>query len=164
MLYGAKAWGQRWRVLIKADMVLHEGRQPKLNVRFVLTDIGGSAQRIYERIYCRRGDAENRLKELKAGPGLDRTSCHNFLANQFRVLPAATAYALLRELRWQARETEFARVQVPRLRDFLLKIAVWVKATVRRVVLHLPRGAPAEAEWLVIARNLGAVRPPVAGV
>ena len=164
VLYGAKAWGQRWRVLIKADMVLHEGRQPKLNVRFVLTDIGGSAQRIYERIYCRRGDAENRLKELKAGLGLDRTSCHNFLANQFRVLLAATAYALMQELRWQARETEFARAQVPRLRDFLLKIAVWVKVTVRRVVLHLPRGAPAETEWLVIARNLGAVGSPVAGV
>ena len=72
----------------------------------MLTDIGGSAQRIYERIYCRRGEAENRLKELEAGLGLDRTSCHNFLANQFRVLLAAAAYALLQELRWQARETE----------------------------------------------------------
>ena len=55
--YGATAWGQRWRVLIKADMVLHAGREPKLNVRFVLTDINGSPQRIYERIYCGRGDA-----------------------------------------------------------------------------------------------------------
>ena len=151
MLYGAKAWGQRWRVLIKADMVLHAGREPKLNVRFVLTDIKGSAQRIY----CARGDAENRLKELKAGLGLDLTSCHRFLANQFRVLLAAAAYALLQQLRCQARETEFARAQVPRLRDFLLKIAVWVKATVRRIVLHLPLGAPAQAEWLGIARNLG---------
>ena len=163
VLYGAKAWGQRWRVLIKADMVLHAGREPKLNVRFVLTDIKGSAQRIYERIYCGRGDAENRLKELKAGLGLDRTSCHRFLANQFRVLLAAAAYALLQELRWQARETEFARAQVPRLRDLLLKIAVRVKATARRIVLHLPLGAPAQAEWLAIARNLGAVGPPVAG-
>ena len=122
------------------------------------------AQRIYKRIYCRHADAENRLKELKARLGLDRTSCHNFLANQFRVLLAATANALIQELRWQAWETEFARAQVPRLRDFPLKIAVWVEATVRRVVPHLPRGAPAEAEWLVIARNLGAVGPPVAGV
>ena len=162
VLYGAKAWGQRWRVLIKADMALQQGREPKLNVRYVLTDIQGSPQRIYERIYCQRGDAENRLKELKAGLGLDRTSCHNFLANQFRVLLAAAAYVLLQELRWQARGTEFERAQVPRLRDFLLKIAVWVKATVRRVVLHLPQGAPAEAEWLAIARRLGGVGPPVA--
>lgn len=164
VLYGAKAWGQRWRVVIKADMALHAGREPKLNVRFVLTDINGSAQRIYERIYCQRGDAENRLKELKAGLGLDRTSCHRFLANQFRVLLAAAAYALLQELRWQARETELGRAQVPRLRDFLLKIAVRVRATVRRIVLHLPLGAPAQAEWLAIARNLGGVGPPVAGV
>ena len=163
VLYGATAWGQRWRVLIKADMVLHAGREPKLNVRFVLTDIKGSAQRIYERIYCARGDAENRLKELKAGLDLDRTSCHRFLANRFRVLLAAAAYALLQELRWQARETEFARAQVPRLRDVLLKIAVWVKATVRRIVLHLPLGAPAQPEWLGIARNLGGVGAPVAG-
>ena len=162
VLYGANAWGQRWRVLIKADMALQQGREPKLNVRYVLTDIQGSPQRIYERIYCQRGDAENRLKELKAGLGLDRTSCHGFLANQFPVLLATAAYALLQELRWQARGTPFERAQVPRLRDFLLKIAVWVKATVRRVVLHLPRGAPAQAEWLAIARNLGGVGPPVA--
>ena len=144
-------------------MVLHPGCEPKLNVRFVLTDIKGSAQRIYERIYCGRGGAENRLKELKAGLGLDRTSCHRFLANQFRVLLTAAAYALLQELRWQARETEFARAQVPRLRDFLLKIAVWVKATATRIVLHLPLGAPTRADWLAIARNLGGVGPPVAG-
>ena len=112
----------------------------------------------------RAGDAENRLKELKAGLGLDRTSCHRFLANQFRVLLAAAAYALMQELRWQARETEFARAQVPRLRDFLLKIAVRVQVTVRRIVLHLPLGAPAAAEWVAIAGHLGGVGPPVAGV
>ena len=111
VLYGAGTWGRRWRVLIKADMVFNGQREPKLNVRFVLTDIGGSPRRVYERIYCGRGDAENRLKELKAGLGLDRTSCHRFLANQFRVLLAAAAYALMQELRWQARETEFARAQ-----------------------------------------------------
>lgn len=63
VLDGAKAWGRRWRVAIKADMVLHAGRKPKLNVRFMLTDINGSAQHIY----CQRGDTENRLRELKAG-------------------------------------------------------------------------------------------------
>ena len=164
VLYGAGTWGRRWRVLIKADMVFNGQREPKLNVRFVLTDIGGSPRRVYERIYCGRGDAENRLKELKAGLGLDRTSCHRFLANQFRVLLAAAAYALMQELRWQARETEFARAQVPRLRDFLLKIAVRVQVTVRRIVLHLPLGAPAAAEWVAIAGHLGGVGPPVAGV
>ena len=112
VLYGAKGWAGRWRVLIKADMALHAGREPKANLRFVLTDVHGAARRIYERIYCRRGDAENRLKELKAGLGMDRTSCHRFEANQLRVFLAAAAYVLLQELRWQARETRFARAQV----------------------------------------------------
>ena len=51
-----------------------------------------------------------------------------------------------------------------RLRDIALKIAVWAKATVRRVVLRLPQGAPAPAEWLTSARRLGRVWPSVAGV
>ena len=141
-------------------MALDAGREPKANLRFVLTDVRGSARRIYEIIYCRRGDAENRLKELKAGLRMDRTSCHRFEANQLRVLLAAAAYALLQELRGQARETRFARAQVERLRDFLLKLGARVKSTVRRLMVYLSQAVPTRAEWLVIARNLGALAPP----
>ena len=54
-------------------------------------------------MYCARGDAENRLKELKLGLEIDRTSCTRFLANQFRVLMTAAAYVLMQELRLKAR-------------------------------------------------------------
>ena len=124
----------------------------------MLTDVLRSSQRIY----CQRWAAENRLEELRAGLGLDRTSCHDFLANQFRLLLAMAAYVLLQELRWQVRGRQFERAQVLRLRHFLLKVAVWLKATVRRVAPHRPRGAPAKVEWLAIARKLGGAGPPVA--
>ena len=156
-LYGARRWKRRRRVVIKAGLALHAGREPKANPRFLVTNINGGARRIYERIYCQRGEVENRIKELKAGTQMDRTSCKEFYANQFRVLLAAAAYALMQELRWQARGTRFARTQVEGLRLWLLKLGVSVKATTRRVVLHLPSKTAFRAEWLCIARRLGAV-------
>ena len=156
-LYGARSWKRRRRVVMQAGLALHGGRQPKANPRFVVTNIQGGARRIYQRIYCQRGDVENRIKELKAGVEMDRASCSRFIANQFRVLLSAAAYALLQELRWRARETCFARTQAAGLRLSLLKLGVWVRRSTRRVVLSLPREGPYVSEWLQIARSLGAV-------
>ena len=60
----------------------------------MITNVKGSPQYIYEKIYCARGDAENRIKELKDGLQIDGTSCTGFLANQLRVLLTAAAYVL----------------------------------------------------------------------
>ena len=76
-----------------------------------------------------------------------RTSYHNCLANRFRVLLTSVPYELMQDLRWQARETGFARGQVPRLRNFLLKIGVQVTVTVRRIVLHTPLGPRLRKGW-----------------
>ncbi len=89
-------------MVIKVDRALLAGREPKPNQRFVLTDMGGSAQRIYERLYCPHGDAENRLKKVQPGLAMDRNSCQRFEAHQFRGLLAATAYGWLQELRHRA--------------------------------------------------------------
>ena len=131
---------------MQAGLALQAGRQPKANPRFVVTNVKGGARRIYQRVYCQRGEVENRIKELKAGVEMDRASCTSFYANQFRVLLSAAAYALLQELRWRARETRFARTQVEGLRLSLLKLGVWVRSTTRRVVLSLPREAPYVSE------------------
>ena len=139
---------------MQAGLALQAGRQPKANPRFVVTNVKGGARRIYQRIYCQRGEVENRIKELKAGVEMDRASCTSFYANQFRVLLSAAAYALLR---WRARETRLARTQAEGLRLCLLKLGVWVRSSTRRVVLSLPREAPYVSEWLQIARSLGAV-------
>jgi hypothetical protein len=153
--YAAGTWDRERRVVCKAEVVRLEGRAPRLNARFVVTNLSGKAQRIYERIYCLRGEVENRIKEL-FDVALDRTSCTKFRANQLRVLLAAAAYVLLQELRLTARGTAWARAQVSTLRLELLKIGVQVIASVRRLVLRLPAAFPYRDGWRVIALRSGA--------
>ena len=156
-LYRASSWKRSRRVIIKAGIALHPGRPPKDNPRFVVTNLQDDPQRIYQRIYCARGDAENRIKELKDGLQIDRTSCSSFHANQFRALITAAAYVLMQELRWQARHTSCAKAQVSTLRLRLLKLGAWVERSVRRIVIHLPMHTPHAQDWQRIARSIGAI-------
>lgn len=155
--YRARSWKHARRVIIKADIARHPGRKPKDNPRFLVTNIKGSAQRIYEQVYCARGDVENRIKELKHGLDIDRTSCTRFFANQFRALITAAAYVLMQELRLQARHTSCAGAQVSTLRLRLLKLGAWVERSVRRIVVHLPVHTPHAEAWRRIARSVGAI-------
>src|SRR2546422_8540995 len=90
--YAAKTWKRTRRVIIKAEVVRHPGRDPKNNPRFVVTNLPDAPQAVYEEIYCRRGDVEDRLKEMHHGLEMDRTSCARFLAKQVRVLPSLAPY------------------------------------------------------------------------
>jgi hypothetical protein len=65
--YAAKTWKRKRRVIIKAEVVRYPGRDPKNNPRFVVTNLPHAPRTVYEEIYCRRGDVENRLKELCVG-------------------------------------------------------------------------------------------------
>jgi hypothetical protein len=154
--YAAGTWDRERRVIIKAEVVRHPGRDPKDNPRFVVTNLGRSPQRIYERIYCARGDLENRIKELHHGVEIDRTSCTKFWANQLRVLLSAAAYVLLQAVRRAAADTGLARAQVWTLREQLLKLGAHVVASVRRIVLHLPASFPFLEAWRRVAFALGA--------
>ena len=122
----------------------------------MITNLRQSPQWIYERVYCQRGDIENRIKELHDGLQIDRTSCTTFWANQLRVLLTATAYVLLQELRRHAAATPYARAQVSTLRERLLKIGVWIQARVRRFILHLPAAYADREAWTTIAHRVGA--------
>lgn len=155
--YAAHTWRRQRRVIIKGQMIYHSSRKPKESPRFLITNIKGSPQHIYEKIYCARGDVENRIKELKDGLEIDRTSCTRFLANQLRVLLTAAAYVLFQELRLRARHTRFGKAQVETLRLHLLKLGAWIESSVRRVVLHLPASTPFANEWRRIARSVGAI-------
>jgi len=156
--YAAKSWkGRKRRILIKAEVVRLDGRAPKDNARFVVTNLKATPRHLYKKVYCDRGDVENRIKELHHGLEIDRTSCTSFLANQLRVLLTAAAYVLWQELRLRARVGGFASAQVNTLRERLLKLGVWVEASARRIVLHLPDSFPYLNEWLRIARSVGAV-------
>ena len=153
--YAARSWSTERRIIIKAEVVRLAGREPRDNPRFVITNLRQSPRWIYERVYCQRGEIENRIKELHQGLEIDRTSCTRFWANQLRVLLTAAAYVLLQELRLHAARTTYARAQVSTLRERLLKIGVRVVASARRFVLHLPAAFPDGHAWHLIARRLG---------
>jgi hypothetical protein len=155
--YAARRWSKKRRVIIKAEVVRHPGREPKMNPRFVVTNLKGSPRRLYEKIYCARAEIENRIKELHHGLEIDRTSCPRFLANQLRVLLTAAAYVLMQELRRRAAGTRLARAQVSTLRERLLKLGARIERSVRRIVVHLPHSCPYQSEWPRIALSLGAV-------
>lgn len=153
--YAAKPWNRKRRVVVKSEVTVLPGREPRDNPRFVVTNLSGRAEDIYA-FYGGRGDSENRIKETKE-LDLGRTSCESFLANQLRVLITATAYVLYQELRLRARGTDLAKAQVGTMRMHLVKIAARVVASTRRIVLHLPTNAPWKVAWLRIALAAGAV-------
>ena len=153
--YAAGKWPYKRRVVIKAEVTRLEGREPKNNPRFVVTNLRNTPRTVYQR-YRERGDAENRIKELQYGLQIDRTSCTRFWANQFRVLLTATAYVLMQELRLHAKRTGCARAQVSTLRERLFKVGVWIEVSVRRFVLHLPTSYSFKHDWGRIALALGA--------
>jgi hypothetical protein len=125
-------------VIVKAE---HLDQGP--NTRLIVTNLAGEPQGLYDEVYCQRGDAENRIKEQQLGLFADRTSCHDFVANQFRVLLSVAAYLLVDHLRRHAlAETELAQAQVDTIRLKLLKIGARVVSSVRRVVIHLAEGYP----------------------
>jgi hypothetical protein len=153
--YAARKWRRKRRVIIKAEVVRHPGRAPKNNPRFVVTNLPDPPAAVYD-IYRGRGDMENRLKELHHGVALDRTSCERFTANQFRVLLSAAAYVLFQGLQLHAQGTACAGAQVATLRERLVKLAVWVERSVRRIVLHLPTDFPWRSTWHRLALAVGA--------
>lgn len=137
-----KTWPWQRRVIYKAEVVRAEGKEPRDNPRFVVTNLKQSPQWIYEQVYCPRGDVENRIKELHDGMQIGRTSCTNFWANTFRVLLTAAGYVLMQEMRIHLTPTRYARAQISTLRERFLKLGAQVVVSVRRIVLHLPRSFP----------------------
>lgn len=151
-------WPHQRRVVFKTEVVVHPDREPKNNMRFVVTNLKLVPKNVYK-FYCQRGDAENRIKELKNDLGMDRTSCTRFLANQFRVLLTAAAYVLMQEIQMQARHSDCADAQVGTLRNRLFKLAARVVVSARRVVIHLSRQFPGLPAWQRVALASGAHVP-----
>ena len=153
----ARSWPHGRRAVAKAEAAARFGRQPKGDPRFLAANLKTTPKHACERVHCARGDAGNRLREPKLGLEIDRASCTRFLANQLRVPVTAAAYALTRELRLRARWTSCARARAGALRLRLLKLGAWIEASVRRIAVHLPLGAPFAGDWRRIARSVGAV-------
>ena len=137
-MYAAQTWPKERRVITR----LEYGEQGN-NPRYVVTNLSGEPQALYDDLYCQRGEAENRIKEAQVGLFATRTSCHHFQSNQLRVLLAALAYVLIERLRSVALAgTELATAQVDTLRIKLLKLAAVVTRNTRRIRLYLASNWP----------------------
>ncbi len=148
--YAAGSWDRSRRVIAKAE---HNAQGA--NPRFVVVNVPGDPQELYEDVYCQRGEMENRIKEQQLGLFADRTSCHRFLANQFRLLLSSAAYVLIQALRREALSgTELARAQVGTIRLKLFKVAARVVVTARRVVFHLASSSPYHAVFREVFERL----------
>lgn len=148
-----KSWSRARRVIGKAEW-LDKGPNP----RFVVTSLNSErlhARDLYEKLYCARGDMENRIKEQQLDLFADRTSTHTLRANQLRLWLSAVAYTLLGELRRVGLAgTELARAQAGTIRRKLLKIGALIQISVRRVWLRLSSACPYAQLFRAAARNL----------
>lgn len=139
--YKSKGWNHERRVVVKAEVLLD-----KENPRFVVTNLDLEPEAVYV-FYTERGDVENRIKELKDDLFSGRTSCHRFLANQFRLLLHAAALVLMQAIRRCLAGGGFGKAQAGNLRCKLFKVAARVVETTRRIVVHLPTSYPWQTTW-----------------
>jgi hypothetical protein len=149
--YAAQSWDRPRRVIAKAEY-----SEKGANPRFVVTSLDGEAQALYDEIYCGRGEMENRIKEQQLGLFSDRTSCHAWDANQFRVLLSACAYVLMETIRRVGlKGSELARAQVGTIRLKLLKIGAVITRNTRRIRLFFSSAYPHRKLFVSACAALG---------
>ena len=148
--YRAIPWDKERRVIAKAE----HGPQGS-NPRYVVTNLKGSAQHLYDSVYCARGDMENRIKEQQLDMFSDRTSAHHWWANQFRLLLSGLAYCLVEAIRRLALHgTELAKAQCGTIRLKLFKIGAAVIRNTRRIRFHLSSAYPYRQVFMLVAHRL----------
>ena len=147
------SWSRERRVIAKAEWT-----QGEANPRFVVTSLSREetgARRLYEKVYCARGDMENRIKECQADLFADRTSTATMRANQLRLWFASFAYILLCAVRRIGlKRTQFAKANCATIRLKLLKIGALVRISVRRIKLAMASTCPSRHEFTLAHARL----------
>ena len=151
------SWSRRRRVVAKAEWMPNRGEKGA-NPRFVVTSLPATdidARTLYERVYCARGDMENRIKECQLDLFADRTSAATIRANQLRLWFASMAYVLLAALRRKGlAHTRLAKATCGTLRLKLLKIGAQVTVTVRRIRVAMASACPYAEEFALAHTRL----------
>jgi hypothetical protein len=125
------------------------------NPRYLVSNLEGHGRDLYDDLYCRRGEMENRIKEQQLDLFADRTSCHRWWPNQFRLILASLAYTLMEAIRRLAlKGTRMARAQAGTIRLRLLKIGAVIIRNTRRVRLHLSSACPDKALFELAVQRL----------
>ena len=147
------SWSRRRRVIGKAEWT-----QGEANPRFIVTSLSKAETNgrfLYEKVYCARGDMENRIKECQGDLFADRTSTATMRANQLRLWLASFAYVLLCALRRIGlAHTQFAEATCGTIRLKLLKLAGLVRISARRIKFALASACPCADEWRLAAARL----------
>jgi hypothetical protein len=150
-----KSWSRERRVIAKAEWTKGDA-----NPRFIvtsLTNADGDSRRLYEEVYCARGEMENRIKECQMDLFADRTSTGTMKANQLRLWFASMAYVLLDSLRRIALQaTDLADATCGTIRRKLFKIGALVTISVRRIKFAMASGCPYKAIFATAHRALAA--------
>jgi hypothetical protein len=142
-------WDRERRVVAKAEHI--DGKE---NPRFIVTSLTEEGRKLYEEIYCARGDMENRIKE-QFSLFADRVSAETMRANQMRLYLSAMAYILVSGLRRLGlKATELAEAQVSTIRIKLLKIGAQIRVTVRRVWVSMASSYPWQNLYQEVWQNL----------
>jgi hypothetical protein len=151
--YQAGTWHKAQRVIVKVE-VSPEHKDP--NIRFIVTNaVKAKASVLYSQVYCARGNAELYIKDHKTYLKSDRTSCHRFAANQFRVFLHSAAYVLIHYLQHTVlRTTEFERATMQTIQLKLFKIGARVKELQTRIRIELPSAFPAQEIFRSAYREL----------
>jgi len=151
-------WSRVRRVVAKAEFTSGEA-----NPRFVVTSLTRArfrAKYVYEKLYCARGEMENRIKECQLDLYADRTSTATMKANQLRLWFASMAYVLVCALRRIGlQHTPFSEATCGTIRLRLLKIGALVRISVRRIKIAMASGCPAAQAWATAAVRLNAAAP-----
>jgi hypothetical protein len=145
-------WDRQRRVVAKAEHI--DGKE---NPRFVVTSLSAGewdARKLYEQLYCARGDMENRIKE-QFSLFADRVSTETIRANQMRLYLSAMAYILVSGLRRLGlKATELAEAQVSTIRTKLLKIGAQIRVTARKVWVSMASSYPWQILYQEVWANL----------
>jgi len=140
--YQAGSWSQPQKVVVKVEV-----SEMGTNIRYIVTNlVQFRAKDLYEKGYCARGAMELRIKEHKLYLRSDRSSCHRFKANQFRLFLHSMAYVLLHTFQKEMlRGTEFVNATFKTIQNKIIKTAAWVKELKTKVKIELPRCCPTKS-------------------
>jgi len=148
--YAALTWDRARRVIVKAEHSAHGA-----NPRYVITNLPQGDQYLYDKLYCARGDMENRIKDQQLDLFAGRASCHRWWPNQFRQLLSGLAYTLFEALRRRAlHDTALANASPNRIRLTLLKIGAVIIRNTRRIRILMSSACPHQDLFRTVAWRL----------
>ena len=163
--YAAASWDRKRRVIAPVEasqIAANQGTTGRggTDVRFVVTNLPGRSRHLYEKVYCARGKMENLIKEHKLYTKSDRTSCHRWEANQFRLFLHTGAYWLLLRMRAAApRRSPWRTATFETIRRTFVKIAVRIEELKSRIRVALPTACPQQKMLTVMLANINAQSP-----